>query len=198
MTGTNGEQDDLAHAMEALNTFYGRETRQATMPLAVPFGAFAAAPEAAGAQADSPGSAEQPAWQRALIEAYPELSSLEDMVAPGVAVPATPSPIHAQRPVTLAAPPEAWDSPTAQQDDSSSEVAAWADVVAQAVSGPAATSAPVLALAGNERPAPLPESSAPTSHDEQKATGVDLDDLAESVYTIIRRKLAVERERSWT
>lgn len=84
-------------------------------------------------------------------------------------------------------------------DGDSGEVGAWADVVTSAVGGVSQGASPSLALAGNERAVSSESSGA---RDQQEAMeesddpNSDVEVLAQSVYAIIRRKLAVERERS--
>jgi hypothetical protein len=76
------------------------------------------------------------------------------------------------------------------------EAGAWANVVSSAVSGPQSSAAPALALAGEERPAPQ-EHGAEGGEHEAEGGSPDLDELAETIYSIIKMKLIVERERSW-
>jgi hypothetical protein len=53
-----------------------------------------------------------------------------------------------------------------------------------------------LALAGEERSSP--DSDVPRPPNEERSQGPNLDDLAETIYSIIRQRLAIERERSFT
>ncbi|MEO5952085.1 MAG: hypothetical protein ABIQ44_06385, partial [Chloroflexia bacterium] len=52
-----------------------------------------------------------------------------------------------------------------------------------------------LALAGAERSAPDGEQRPPN---EDRSQGPNLDDLADTIYSIIRQRLAIERERNFT
>lgn len=92
------------------------------------------------------------------------------------------------------APPRAgsWPEPD-ESADNDDEAALWAEVVASALDTTPARSAAQLALAGEEI---APPSAAPhAAHTD--APAADLDKLADSVYTIIRRRLEIERERDW-
>jgi hypothetical protein len=66
-------------------------------------------------------------------------------------------------------------------------------VVASALDTPPARSAAQLALAGEEVAPPV----APPHQAHADQPAGDLDKLADSVYTIIRRRLEIERERDW-
>ncbi len=86
-------------------------------------------------------------------------------------------------------------------DVNGSEAGAWADVVSSAVSSVPQGGSPSLALAGEER---SPTGGQNGSQDQQEQMeeadnpNPDIDELAQSVYAIIRRKLTIERERSRT
>ena len=66
---------------------------------------------------------------------------------------------------------------------------------AQALAEARTGGGPNLALAGEERTVPT-EPSVPPPPDP--APPLDLDELSEEVYILLRRRLAVERERYWT
>jgi hypothetical protein len=58
---------------------------------------------------------------------------------------------------------------------------------------------PALALSGEEQGVPAVQQAA-SGEDQESTAGDaagDLDELANSVYEIIRRRLEVERERDW-
>jgi hypothetical protein len=67
-------------------------------------------------------------------------------------------------------------------------------VIADAVSDVGAA-APALALASNESQSSN-EGQKP-EEGEKPAEGADVDELAEAVYVILRRRLAIERERDF-
>ncbi len=79
--------------------------------------------------------------------------------------------------------------------ESSGEAAAWAGVVSSAVEGGSrGAGSPALALAGEERSG---VAAAPAEGEAPQAQQPDMDQLADQVYSIIRRRLVVERERHW-
>jgi hypothetical protein len=57
---------------------------------------------------------------------------------------------------------------------------------------------PDLALAAEERPAFDTGTATINDAPQQQAPPPNLDDLAEQVYTRIRRRIQIERERNWT
>jgi hypothetical protein len=77
------------------------------------------------------------------------------------------------------------------------EADAWAEVVASAVGSGHTTGSPVLALAGAETAAPTPPQGPQRPPNEDEVAGPGLDDLADAVYSIIRDRLAIEKERSF-
>ena len=75
-----------------------------------------------------------------------------------------------------------------------------ADVIADAVSD-TGTAVPALALAGEERAGGDEASSSNQSQQsqgsEQAPEGPDVDELAESVYLLLKRRFVIERERDF-
>jgi len=76
-----------------------------------------------------------------------------------------------------------------------SETSAWADVVAAAVTNGFSAAQAALALSGEET---TPPSSTPPGPAQQlDGADAEVEAMADSVYDLIRRRLAVERERHW-
>jgi hypothetical protein len=77
------------------------------------------------------------------------------------------------------------------------DLADWAAVVQRALADMAATPAPALALAGEER-LPVDVGATPAATESAPPPPPDLDELADQVYHLIRRRLIIEQERNWT
>jgi hypothetical protein len=196
-----GLPDPAQAWMAALNRMYGAPAAGSeTMPLAVPYGGFVVpAAEASGVLpqdlawvAETIGFASAPpaatparrVWERPAAGAPPP-GSWAGGQGPGFVAP-SPAP---------AAP--AWIGDTGS-DEYDSEAAAWADVVAAAVESDYGAGVPALALAGEEQGVPAVQAPAPgAEHEAAGDAAGDLDELAYSVYEIIRRRLEAERERDW-
>jgi hypothetical protein len=201
--------------METLRTLYGEPDRS-DLPLAIPYGAFAL-PQAETAPRDSwladfvsPDTAEDAAPTGFASIAMPvpsvptrpsragsSYSGLSSQPAFTPAAPALESASRSEDPAPAYFTSPSYNSSYADADGG--ETGAWADVIADAALD-TGVAAPALALAGEERGG----GSASTSQDDQRsedaqseAPAADLDDLAESVYVILRRRLAIERERDF-
>ncbi len=79
---------------------------------------------------------------------------------------------------------------------SDSDTTAWADVVAAAVGNGYTAAQAALALSGEETAPPSPTPPGPAKQLDGGASD-DLAAMADTVYDLIRRRLAVERERHW-
>ncbi|HEX6608877.1 MAG TPA: hypothetical protein VF276_18400, partial [Chloroflexia bacterium] len=193
----DAEVGDAAQAwIAALDRMYGAPAAGSeTMPLAVPYGGFVV--PAAGASGVLP---QDLAWVAETIglESAPPSATPARRVweRPVAGAPAPPSWAGGQGP-GFVPPAPGWigDTGSAEYD---SEAAAWADVVAAAVESDYGAGVPALALAGEEQGVPAVQ-DAPSGADHEAAGDAagDLDELANSVYEIIRRRLEVERERDW-
>jgi hypothetical protein len=198
----DAEVADPAQAwMAALDRMYGAPAAGSeTMPLAVPYGGFVVPaaeasgvlPQAVAWVADTIGFQSAPpaatparrVWERP-VAGPPAPMSWAGGQGPGF-VPSLPG---------SAAPAWIGDTGSAEYD---SEAAAWADVVAAAVESDYGAGVPALALAGEEQGVPAVQDAASgADHEAAGDAAGDLDELANSVYEIIRRRLEVERERDW-
>jgi hypothetical protein len=75
----------------------------------------------------------------------------------------------------------------------------WAAVIQRALDDAASAGSTNLALAGEERNVPTGEvMEGPPPPPAPAAPELDLDELAEQVYSHIRRRLLIEQERNWT
>ncbi len=94
-------------------------------------------------------------------------------------------------------PVHTWSVDLSAEKGAGSEAAAWAEVVSSSVEGASrGTGAPALALAGEERAGAVAGAARPPAEEPQPSQP-DVDRLADQVYSIIRRRLVVERERHW-
>jgi hypothetical protein len=202
--------------MESLQTLYGGSS-SSDLPLAIPYGAFALP------QSDS---SHRDAWLADLVmpqapEAAEGESLFESLAMPIPSIPARSgrtasysssfnSPTYTQPTTTTFESSSRAEAPapiyftdpnynSGFSDGDDSETGAWADVIADAALD-AGVATPALALAGEERGG----GGSSTSQEDQRsedaqndAPSVEIDDLAESVYVILRRRLAIERERDF-
>jgi hypothetical protein len=195
----NAEEDagsGLDDYMIALEQLFGSDERADAMPLAVPFGSYVAPSERpayfAGERSDEISGAESVTDDHLPLDAFdgfrepPSLSTF------------MPMPALSSFQVGESAPDGyisnySWGDAS---DDRSfhAEASAWADVVSSAVGGGQPAGAPALALAGSERSS---ESGPQRPPNEDKAASPNLDDLADTVYSLIRERLAIEKERSF-
>jgi hypothetical protein len=163
----------------------------------------------------------------AVLPAYPAQSEYEYAAHPAGAGPEAPSPVFSDIPMPPAIPyrPAApryatfsvsevtpapapardrghepvhtWSVDLSAERGAGGEAAAWAEVVSSSVEGASrGTGAPALALAGEERAGAVAEAARPPAEEPQPSQP-DVDRLADQVYSIIRRRLVVERERHW-
>jgi hypothetical protein len=197
------EPRDEAPWMRAIRELYGSQEDK-TMPLAIPYGAFALPREEGPAL---------PAWMQ---------EALGDTGAPSRSAAASYTPISMPTPsiplagysqsgssyISSSTPAyssgSSWGDSTVStgsyDDGSSAETDAWAGVIADAVSDVGATS-PALALAGEEGGGGGESQSSNQNQQAEEGDkpggGADVDELAESVYAILRRRLTIERERNF-
>ena len=210
-----GQQNEQAPWMSALQALYGQPQSNSEMPLAIPYGAFALPTESAGSTASwqGPSFAQQAG---AASQMRPTSDGFSSLPMPTPSTPyfgsngAGQSFTQSSSFVTSAAPSWSADSggssgfsswSTDGYSDGDSEAGAWADVVASAVSG-ASEGSPALSLAGEERGSSSSSSSSsqePTNTQDGagKSAGPELEELAESVLDIIRHRLLIERERNF-
>jgi hypothetical protein len=209
LDGDEGEQAG-APWMRALQELYGGRGEDEAMPLAIPYGAFALPHEEAPSL---------PAWM--LNELGPSseaqrpatterVGTMSTMSMPTPSVPISGSSQGAgqySRSTPSYSSGSSWSESSSFDssygDSSAGEADAWAGVIADAVSD-AGVAAPALALAGEERGGGGGGGESQSSNEGQKAEegekpagGADVDELAEAVYMILRRRLAVERERDF-
>jgi hypothetical protein len=188
--------------LPALEALYGSEADNG-MPLAIPFGAFAAAP---------PNDSTIHNW---LVENFAQSEASEvpsrfatlAMPTPSIPVGSGTSQGAVQRTPASSGSTASWSIPDASRveyrsgsafaaDDAETED--WADLIADAVSDDRAS--PALALAGEETGGGSESSSGEPDQSQdagETAAGPELDDLAESVFEILRRRLVLERERDF-
>jgi hypothetical protein len=196
-----GVTDPAQAWIAALDHLYGAPAAGSeTMPLAVPYGGFVV--PAAGASGVLPQDMVWVAETIGFASAPPAATPARQVWERPAAGP--PSPVNwagAQGPGAMPALPAsaapAWIGDTGS-DEYDSEAVAWADVVAAAVDSDFGAGMPALALAGEEQGVPAVQQPAPGESQEAAGDAAgDLDELANSVYEIIRRRLEVERERDW-
>jgi hypothetical protein len=168
-----------------------------TFPLAVPYAGFATPAERPSYFAPEPETTAEIALAGegapdAEYQSSPALYTYPAS-AEGWDTPARSAPGEAVGWLTDYSWGEASESPSAV-----AEAGMWADVIASAAGGyPMSTSSIVaLALAGEERSAP--DSGEQRPPNEDKSLGPNLEDLAETIYSLIRQRLAIERERTLT
>lgn len=189
--------DTVEDYIEALNKIYGTPEPTMNRPLAVPYASFVAPGQShayfedhsesdltAGFASDSFGSGPE----NELEPSSPLNQGWDDF-------PALPGPQSGSQAVgwlTNYSWGEVDESPSAVAD-----AGMWADVIGAAVGGNTMpTSGNIaLSLAGEERSSPSDEQR---PSNEDRSQGANLDDLADTIYSLIRQRLAIERERSFT
>ena len=195
--------------MNTLRELYGSSGEDQDMPLAIPYGAFALPREEAGPVAN---------WMQETLDQVSgdqaSASSLARLTMPLPSIPATGYPQSSRSSVSIWSAPPSWEGglsagvgsdfstesygsdsfDSSYGDGTDAETDAWAGIIADAASDVGAAT-PALALAGEERSTSNETQQAEES--DKPPAGPDLDDLAESVYVILRRRLAVERERDF-
>ncbi len=197
--GEGGEVEDY---IEALNRLYGPQEGSTMLPLAVPYAGFAVPGERASYfGSETPDDGEMDSIpDNGMVEAgeaysttsgytYPLSTEIEWERAPA----RVDSPGESVGWLTDYSWGEAAESPAA-----AAEAGMWADVIAASVGGAAVSSASsvALALAGEERSAP--DSGEERPPNEERSFGPDMEELADTIYSLIQRRLAIERERNFT
>lgn len=97
--------------------------------------------------------------------------------------------------------PASWDWNEGKDEEQASEAEVaeadeWAEVISSAAQGAEAAAMPALALASEEGNAATETTElTQKAQTSEREGGPELDELAESVYAIIRRRLEIERER---
>jgi hypothetical protein len=199
---------DSSYYAQLLQQIYGGPQLDSQMPLAIPYGAFALPANTSSSQMDlsnllggdgqgyqvnyaGGGRVSQPSQLPMPIPSVPSFQQNQpvEYVNPlyrgGDSAPVAEITSHS------------WG--VAGDSDSYSdggEASAWANVVSFAVSG-SSSSGPSLSLAGEERQFTDANEEHHDPHAHKKGDEQDLDELAETVYTLLRRRLSIERERSF-
>ena len=197
--GQYDDASDTAEAQEAewsqaLREIYG-EPGLAGMPLAHPYGSFAIPQNVQAASTGSVQLSESLGGGEFTYEIPARTSSMYLPSSYSAGTAPEPEPYSPDGSIMDYSWGE-YGSAGADEASPGGEAGAWANVVSSAVSGPQPSAAPALALAGEERPAPQ-EHGAEGGEHEAEGGSPDLDELAETIYSIIKMKLIVERERSW-
>jgi hypothetical protein len=200
--------DEASNYAQLLRQLYGQPQLDSQMPLAIPYGAFAlpasssssyvsalslSALEGQGYQVNYGGGAQPggPSHLSMPIPSIPRFQQSEPVEY------VTPFYKGDSEPVAEVIS-HSWGTASESSDSDSGEAAAWANVVSSAVSGASSASgAPALSLAGQERSFVDPNEAHHDPHGHKSDDPQELDDLADTVYTLIRRRLAIERERSF-
>jgi hypothetical protein len=195
---------EIVNYIQALQQVYGREARNPSLPLAYPYGVFVT-PSDWQSQANMEQVQGQD-WAREYVpEEVPFDGNADE--APGYTgtyeIPYAPDisydgPVGAITGMSWGVAGRSGDGGYAGADVG--EASAWASVVTSAVSGPSTSSGtPALALSGEERQVAQGQGGdeAREGQYDERVEEVHLDELADSVYTLIRRKLEVEKERNW-
>jgi hypothetical protein len=189
--------DKINDYMAALEQLYGLDAGTSRMPLAIPFGTYASpaerpsyfAPDRSGDSIDHwfepGGSASLGGFDGYSLQNAPSITAL------------VPSPVSVSRQdggFVGQITDYSWGDAS---DDSryTPEADAWAGVVAAAVGRGHGPGSPSLALAGAET---SPDTGPQRPPNEDKVASPGLDELADTVYSLIRERLAIEKERSFT
>lgn len=193
--------EDAADYLSVLNKLYADSSPGSTLPLAVPFSGFAAPTER---QSYFASDMQDFAAESSLFDhAQDDNTPLGGLYADE----SDPMRLAAQTLAERAGLREAgagfgmitdysWGDAEASPS-ATAEAGMWADVIAGGIgaqSGGASNNV-ALALAGAERAAPESEQRPPN---EDRSQGPNLDDLADTIYSIIRQRLAIERERNFS
>jgi|GEM_PF-6842614 len=202
---------DSSYYAQLLQQIYGGPQLDSQMPLAIPYGAFALPTGTSSSHMDlsyllggdghgyqanyaGGGRVSQPSQLPMPIPSVPSFQQNQpvEYVNPlyrgGDSAPVAEITSHSWG--------VAGDNDSYSDSSDGGEATAWANVVSSAVSG-SSSNGPSLSLAGQERQFTDANEEHHDPHAHKTGDEQDLDELAETVYTLLRRRLSIERERSF-